>query len=113
MVFNDAPVLRTNNRLLLRYVGITEDNLLEFSVLSGFTVRYNVARSPILTGETLFLENTEVITSLLRQPLDIVYMFGEFETLTNFKTNVTDLHTAFYYEFFCWSLLPAKLVKNL
>lgn len=112
MVFNDAPVLRTNNRLLLRYVGITEDNLLEFSVLSGFTVRYNVARSPIVMDETLFFENVTAITGLFRQPLDIVYIFGEFEVLQNFKVNVTDLHTCFYFENFMWQLMPCKLVLN-
>ena len=113
MTFSDAPVLRTDNRLLLRYVGITEDNLLEFAVLSGFTIRFSIARAPILTGETLFFENVEEITSLLKQPLDIVYLFGEFEILENFKTNVTSLHTAFYYEFFCWQILPSKLVLNV
>lgn len=113
MPFSDADVLRTDNRLLLRFVGITENNLLEFSVLSGFNIRFGIARSPILTGETLFLENTEEITSLLRQPLDIVYLFGEFEILENFKTNVLSLHTAFYFENFCWQLMPCKLVLNL
>lgn len=88
MVYNDAPVLKTENKLLLRYVGLTEDGLLEFAVLSGFTVRYNVARSPILTGETLFLANTEQITSLLRQPLDIIYIFGGFEILTFMSTDL-------------------------
>jgi hypothetical protein len=113
MVFNDAPVLRTDYRLLLRYVGVTVDNLLEFSVLSGFTIRFGIARSPILTGETLYFANTEEITSLFKQPLDIVYLFGEFQILENFKTNITSLTTAFYYEYFCWQILPSKLVLNL
>lgn len=113
MVFNDAPVLKTENKLLLRFIKVTEENLLEFSVLSGFNIRYGIARSPIVTEETLFLENTEEITSLLKQPLDIVYLFGEFEILENYKTNVTSLHTAFYFEYFCWNILPAKLVLNV
>ena len=112
MVFNDAPFLKNANRLLLQYVGITQDGLLEFSVLSGFNIRYNVALSPIVTEETLFFENVVAITGLLKQPLDIVYIFGGFEILTNFKTNVTSLHTAFYYENFCWQLMPCKLVLN-
>lgn len=102
MTFSDAPVLKTNDRLLLRFVGITEDNLLEFSVLSGFNFVFRVARSPIITSEVLYFENTEAIISLVHRPLDIVYLFGEFEILTYFKTNVTDLHTAFYFENFCW-----------
>lgn len=110
MVFNDAPELRTENKLLLRYEGITQDSLLQFRILSGFTSHYGVTRSAIETEEIIFLENTETMQEFVNHVSDAFFLFGEFQILTNYKTNIISLHTVFYYENFCWRYMPAKLV---
>lgn len=112
MVFNDAPILRTEAKLLLKYEGTTETGLLQFRILSGFTSHYGISRTGIETEETIYLENTETMQDFVNHVSDALFLFGEFEILTNYKTNINSLHTVFYYENFCWRYMPARLVLN-
>lgn len=112
MVFDDAPVLRTENKLLLKYEGVTEGDLLEFAVLSSFSTQYGIVRRPIETGEDVYLENSETLQTFSLRNKNCFFLFGEFEILENFKTNIVSLTTVFYFENFMWRYMPAKLILN-
>lgn len=109
MVFNDAPELRTDVKLLIRFEGITEEGLLKFRRLAGFTYYYDVIRNGIETNEFLYFEASETLTDMIKQQYDTLYLFGELQVLQNFKVNIVSLHTAFLFEWFCWQIMPAKL----
>lgn len=108
-----GTVLRTENKLLLRFEGVATDSFLQFRVLSGFNWRYGVVRGVLETEEILLFENSATITDLIKQPLDIVHLFGEFEILTDYKTNIISLNCAYYFEYFLWAVMPGKLVLNI
>ena len=108
-----GTTLRTDKKLLMRFEGKTAENLLQFRVLSGFNWAYGVMRGAVETSEILLFENTATLTDLIKQPFDIVHLFGEFQVLTDFKVNVISLTTCYYFEFFMWQSMPAKLILNV
>jgi len=111
MVFSDAPVLRTETELFLRYDGLTEAGLMQFTILSGIEHPYNRPGRVIESEEVIYLERVEPITDYIHHLYDAVFLIGSFEILTNFKTNITSLSTVFYYEFFLWKYMYARLVR--
>lgn len=110
MTFSDAPVLRTEKKLLILYEGETEEGLLQFKVLTGFTASYACNWRPVKGEETIYLEDIEPITQYFKHVNDVLFLFGEFEILENYKTNIMSLDTVFLTEFFHWQYIPAKLV---
>lgn len=107
-----GTILRQQQKLLLRFEEVTVDGLLQFRVLSGFRWINGVIRGAISTEEILLFENSATITDLIKQPNDIVHLFGEFDILTDYKTNVISLNCCYYYEFFMWESLPAKMIVD-
>jgi|GEM_PF-2105390 len=111
MVFSDAPVLRTETELFLRYDGLTESGLMQFTILSSIEHRFGGQGSITETEEVIYLEMIEPITNYIHHLYDAVYLIGSFEILTNYKTNITSLSTVFYYEYFLWKYMHARLVR--
>jgi hypothetical protein len=107
-----GDLLRTENKLLLRLEGVTTDSLLQFRVLSGFNWAYGLMREPISTEEILLFESSATLTDLIKQKNDIVHLFGKFDILTDYKTNIISLNCVYYFESFCWATMPGKLVLN-
>ena len=110
MVFNDAPVLRTETELFIRFDEITANNLIKCTILQGINFKHNRPGGAVPTEEVIYLANEAPITNFLTHSSDAVYIIGSFQILTNYKTNIISLNTVFHYEFFYFRYMYPKLV---